>query len=470
MARILLIKCAQNVGMRSPSVFPLGIMSLAAVLRKDDDRHIIQVYDMRLKGDDPVRLQQVVRHFNPTMVGFSAISMESKNLYSSAGAVRETGFDGPIIAGGPHPTSFPEETLACKAIDYVAFGEGEETIKHLVRSFDAGKDLTAVHGIGYRKNRIVHSSPPQQMVPNLNELPFPAYDLVDIEEYSGHQSMSPFRTGRFMNLFTSRACPFKCIYCHSFFGKKFRAVSAERVVEHIKLLHENYKINCLEIIDDIFNWDLNRAKKILDLMVLEGLRPEISFAGGLRSDRLDREFLTKLSRFKSPQIGVAVETASPRLQSLINKRLNLEKVTQTINTCNELGIYTRGFFMLGFPTETEKELKATLKYAFKSKLHAAFFFIVTPFKGTELYNLCAHKLHGKDANMLDNNFFHSPVNISDIPDAVLFNAQKWANVKFALNPNRIYRVLRDAPNQKFLWQGIKCRWEFITKSGMGFKQ
>jgi len=185
---------------------------------------------------------------------------------------------------------------------------------------------------------------------------------------------------------------------------------------------------------------------------------------------LDRDFLIKISRFRSPQISVAVETASPRLQRLIRKNLDLKKVNATIEICNDLRIYTRGFFMLGFPTETEKELKATLDFAFKSKLHAALFFLVTPYKKTGLYDLCFEKLKDKDFNLVDHDFFHSPINCSDVPDNVLFRAQRWASVRFALSPGRIHRVLRDAPNRKTFWHGIKIRWELIRGSGSGLKK
>jgi radical SAM superfamily enzyme YgiQ (UPF0313 family) len=445
-------------------------MSLASALRLDSDNHAIEIYDMRIEGEDCARLKGKVNQFNPDIAGFSALSVESQSLYASAGAVRETGFDGPIIAGGPHPTSFPEETLACKAIDYAVTGEGEETFRELVSAFVNGKKLNDVRGIAYRENKGIIQSPARPPIENLDALPFPAYDLVDLDEYAKYIGFSPFRTGRYMNLFTSRACPFGCIYCHSIFGRKFRACSPERVLDQAKLLHEKYGIHEFEIVDDIFNCNLERAKRILDLLGREGLRPKISFPNGLRCDRLDRDFLKKTSTFRSPQIAVPVETASPRLQSLIGKRLDLEKVNETIQLCNELGIYTRGFFMLGFPTETAKELNATLDFAYKSKLHAAFFFLVTPYKKTALYELCYEKLKDRDFSLTEHAYHHSTINCSDVPDRVLFRAQKWATVRFALSPSRILRVLRDAPDRRFFWRGIKIRWELAGNRAGGAKK
>lgn len=470
MARILLIKCSHYEGVLTAITFPLGLMYLASAVRMDSDSHDIEIYDMRIKGEDLVALKENINRFKPELVGLSAISVESQNLYNSARAVRETGFDGPVITGGPHPSSFPEETLECEAIDYVALREGEETFREFVDAFDNGKELKNINGIAYRENNTFHYSPPRPLIQDLDKLPFPSYDIVDIEEYSKYMSMSLYRTGKYMSLFTSRACPYSCIYCHSIFGNKFRARSPEKILEEVRHLREKYDIERLEIVDDIFNCNLLRAKKILDLLYQEGLLMEITFPNGLRCDRLDRDFLERLSRFKSPQISAAVETASPRLQRLIGKNLNFEKVNETIDICNDLRIYTRGFFMLGFPTETEEELRATLDFAIKSKLHTALFFLVIPYKGTKLYDLCIQKLRDKDFELADYDYFHSPINCSNIPDKVLFHSQKWINVKFPLSPSRLYRILRDAPNRKFFWHGIKCRLEFIKGAGRGSKK
>lgn len=470
MARILLIKCAHNQGVLSALSFPLGLMSLVSALRMDSDNHDIEIYDMRLRGEESGTLKEKINRFKPELVGFSALSVESPNLYKSARAIRETGFDGPIIAGGPHPSAFPEETLKCEAIDYAAQGEGENTFREFVGAFINGKEIKNVSGIAYRENNTVCYSQPRPPIQDMDKLPFPAYDIVDIEEYSSYVSQSTYRTEKYMNLFTSRACPYSCIYCHSIFGKKFRARSPENVLEQVRHLYEKYDIRRLEIVDDIFNCNLLRGKRILDLLFQEGLFVEVAFPNGLRCDRVDRDFLEKLSRFEYSHVSVAVETASPRLQKLIEKNLELEKVKETINICNDLHIYTCGFFMLGFPTETEKELKATLDFAVKSKLHSALFFLVIPYKGTKLYDLCVQKLEDKEFKLDDYDYYHSPVNFSDVPDKILFRSQKWANVRFfTKNPKRPFWIMRDAPSKRFFLHGIKIRKELVKGAGRGAK-
>jgi anaerobic magnesium-protoporphyrin IX monomethyl ester cyclase len=469
MPRILLIKCSQHEGLLSVFTFPLGVMYLASTLRRESDRYECAIFDLRVRHQDYDDLKETVSRFKPDIVGLSAITMEASSLYRAAKTLRETGFEGPVIAGGPHPTCFPEESLACPDIDYLVLGEGEETCKELVSALVDGRDPRCVPGIAYRENGRVQLSAGRVPMADLDQLAPPAWDLVEMDKYFRLQSMAGLRNGRYMNLFTSRACPYRCTYCHSQFGSGFRARSAQNVLEEVKVLVDRYDIEHFEIVDDIFNCDLDRSKEILDRLHAEGLPIEVSFPNGLRCDRLDREFLEKFARFKFSLTCVPVETASPRLQKMIKKNLNLAKVSETIDTCAELGIYTRGYFMLGFPTETEEELRATVDFAANSRLHTALFFVVVPFKGTDLYDQCLEVMKERSYRYEDYDYFRSPMNLSEVPDKVLFRMQKWAYFKLGMRPSRIYRLLRDIPDYKFIWFGAKVWASLFLGAGKGHR-
>jgi radical SAM superfamily enzyme YgiQ (UPF0313 family) len=255
----------------------------------------------------------------------------------------------------------------------------------------------------------------------------------------------------------------------SIFGKKFRARSPENVLEEARLLVERHDVGYLEIIDDVFNHRLDRAKRILDLMLADGLPVDVAFPNGLRCDALDREFLVKLSRFGHSLICVPVESATPRIQELIRKNLDLGRVAATIDTCAELGIYTRGYFMLGFPTETREEMEATVSWAVRSGLHSAFFFVVVPFKGTALYEEYSEDLEGRAYRHEDYDYCRGPMNLSAVPDEVLFSIQRWAYLRMVARPSRIFRVFRDFPNRHFLWPAVQTGFEFFRGAGKGHR-
>jgi radical SAM superfamily enzyme YgiQ (UPF0313 family) len=154
---------------------------------------------------------------------------------------------------------------------------------------------------------------------------------------------------------------------------------------------------------------------------------------------------------------------------MIKKNLNLNKVNDVINMCADLRIYTKGYFMLGFPTETKAELQATIDFAVKSKLHSALFFVVIPFKGTELYDLSLEQLKRRNYKYEDYDYFRSPFNLSGVSDTVLFRTQKWAYVRLATNPARIYRLFRDFPDYRLIWPAIKTWIEFFSGAGKGHR-
>ena len=125
--------------------------------------------------------------------------------------------------------------------------------------------------------------------------------------------------------------------------------------------------------------------------------------------------------------------------------------------------------MLGFPGETEAELKATVDFAVRSRLHAAFFFVVVPFKGTALYETFAKELEGRGYRHEDHDYFRGPMNLSAVSDETLFQIQKWAYVRMAASPSRIARVFRDFPNRRFVWPAVKTGIELFRGAGKGHK-
>jgi radical SAM superfamily enzyme YgiQ (UPF0313 family) len=272
---------------------------------------------------------------------------------------------------------------------------------------------------------------------------------------------------RYMALFTSRSCPFHCIYCHNIFGKGFRARSPQNVLEEVKFLMNTYGIREFEILDDIFNFNTKRASEIFKM--LPGLGASFSFPNGLRTDLLDEDQLRVLKDGGVNYISIAVETASPRLQKLIKKNLKLDKVWNAIEICNRLRIFTRGFFMLGFPTETRDEIKQTISYACSSALHTAMFFIATPFQGTEMEAMQGGKNSKIQASFRDYDYFAAPFNLSDIDSKDLFRLQRNASIRFTLSPKTLATGHKSPQlticflisSLSSLWGSVLCR-PYIT--------
>jgi len=234
------------------------------------------------------------------------------------------------------------------------------------------------------------------------------------------------------------------------FGKGFRTRSPENVLAEIRTLYEQHNVRELEIVDDIFNCDLPRAKQIFDMILESGMKIRFTFPNGIRGDYADEEFFVKARRAGAVFMAFAVETATPRLQKLLQKNINLEKIQHNISLARKHGIFCLGFFMLGFPTETREELQATVDFAVNSDLHAAHLFMVNPYKGTELAKL-AEQIGKRVSSKFDDNYLTPGfTNLTDLPDKDLDRIRRRGLLRFWLKPSRVWRIVRDYPSKSQL--------------------
>jgi radical SAM superfamily enzyme YgiQ (UPF0313 family) len=444
MARILLIKSRNLDRIQSGATPPLGIMYLASYIR--EKRHDeVMIKDLLFIDDLDNELVRIISQFNPSIVGISAIANEAENLHKIASIVKVYNPKIKVIIGGPYLSSFKSEAMADENIDIGVIGEGEETFIELLNKIENDTaDLSSVNGIIYQDDNKIIATQQRPYIYDLDMLPYPAYDLIDINAYKRFKGESTARLGKYTVVLTSRGCPFHCIYCHNMFGKRFRARSVENVISEIEMLVRNYEIRHFEIIDDIANFDKERFKSLLTHIINKNWGIKLSFPNGVRTDLLDEEAIDLMKEAGTEELSIAIETASPRLQKTIKKNLNLKKVQQIIERAVYDGMFVRGFFMLGFPTETEDELKTTLNFAIHSKLHLALFLIVIPFKGTELYEQIPY--NGIFDKPIDADYYTMPFNLSNVPDRIFFKLYRYAYIKFYLDPKRIIRILMAKPS------------------------
>ncbi len=446
-ARILLAKARHATFEQIAVVPPLGILYLASVLRARG--HEVAVFDMRPGETDARRFVAALQAFRPEVVGLSAITFEARMLTALASAARAALPGVPIVAGGPHATAYPERCLA-SGVDYAVIGEGEETLIELICALQGQEDPSAVAGVVSRDaTGTIKRAPARTPIDDLDTLPFPAWDLLDIKAYAGYKGMAPIGHRRYMPISTSRGCPYRCVYCHQVHGKRYRARSAENVLAELRQLHERYGIDEVEVYDDTFN--LNRERTLAILEGIERLpwRVTLSFPNGLRTDLLDRELIRALRRAGTSYMAVAVESAMPRVQTLIGKRLDVERVRQNIGIAVDEGLFVTGFFMLGFPTETLEEARQTVQFAIDSRLHLALFFTVVPYAGTELYERWHDLLvaRGLPEDTQDVCYYYTQHNLSEMTNDELFGLQRSAWRRFFLDPRRVARIALRHPRR-----------------------
>ncbi len=422
---------------------PLGLAYVAESLRarRGDDVTILDARNLRLK---PREVAERIATIKPDVVGISAINFEAPETHELARIAKELKPESWVIIGGPYASANREAILADSCVDVLALGESENTAVEILDALEKKADLAGVPGIIFRRNGKPHFTGPRPPIQDVDSL-HPAWDLLDPESYfkrRGRNSENIIKySHRTLTVFTSRGCPFNCIFCHNVFGRKFRARNPENVLDEITHLRDAYGMQELEIVDDSFNLDLGRAKAICRGIIERKLNLKITLPNGIRGDRVDEELLDLFKDAGFYRIAYAVESASPRIQKIIRKQIDLDKVRWTISETARRKMMATGYFIMGFPTETRLDMEMTAQFAINSDLHVASFFYLNPFPGTEVARMT-------DLDLTDYTFRDYStltVNLSAESDDELRRICKRTYRRFYLNPRRIARVIQVVP-------------------------
>jgi len=413
--RVLLINPLNSVPVKSTFVInlfqPLGLAYVAASLEKN--KYPVEILDALALGFDQEKIigskkviglsYQAIKNkiidYRPDLVGITTpFSFQSSEAHQVAKIVKSINPNIITLAGGTHATIQPEEILNDKNFDYLIRGEGEYAIIELLKALEKKLPFKKIDSLSYRNNRgeIINNlrAPPIQ---NLDQLPFPARHLLPMDRYfqaakKGRviESMLAFGSKR-TSLFTSRGCPFNCTFCsvHLTMTKIWRGRSPENVIAEIKECIDKYAIKYFDILDDNFTLDPDRAKKICRLIIRAKLNIQWSTPNGIRADKVDEELIVLMKQAGCIQIKVAPESGSPQvLENIIKKHLDLDMVKKTVVLCKKHHLSVEAFFVVGFPQETVTDIYKTINFAKELRklgCDYCYFFIATPYYGTEMY-------------------------------------------------------------------------------------
>lgn len=450
---------------------PLGLLYLVTALRRRFGEQVkISLVDLKRERLHLDWLEENFDEFDPDVVGVTAMNCEADVADAVAEIAKRRKPSALAVVGGPYAHNRGEEILASTRFDWTFNGEAESGFPEALSRYFEGVELgTDIPGLSYRHEGGCYISHDQDSIQDLDALGFPAWDMVDLDRYSRRNTMMNMIKGtRSATIFTSRGCPYLCSYCHDMFGRRFRHRSAEDVLAEIEVLHTEYGVDEIAIIDDIFNLHKPRLKKIMgEAKRRWGGRIHFCLPNGVRADLMDEETVEALHQGGTYAISVAIETATDRLQRLVEKRLDLEQVQKVIGYCDERGMVIRGFFMVGFPTETVEELKATVDFALKSRLTTAFFFTVIPQPATRLYEFAksesAAALEGLVADRSALKNYRS--DLCWYQRAYGFNMARFVQISYArfyLAPRRVWTILTRVPKQSLL-EGLRKTMKYVFR-------
>lgn len=386
------------------------------------------------------------------IIVFSVSLLEKTQFHALCKVIKN--FDKNIITivSGQLADISKEKILTDNNVDFVAYGESYITIKELVLTLNNNLDLSAIDGLCYRENSSVVINNQRAFCDEVDSFAIAEkiWDIVDIKKYSKFFGWNGInQQDYYIPIIASFGCPFNCSYCTNRLklGNKFRKRSVDSVVNEINMLVNKFSIKEIHFFDSVFDYDKQWAKEILTTLSKRKDKLSIAFPHGLRIDCMDEEMIDLFEKAGVYKVTYAIETASNDLQQKINKNLDLKRAKEIIELTSMKNIIVCGYFMLGFPDETEEQMKKTIEYACSSKIDVAAFF-----KYSDLYsNMNKEYLLGEDFTKFG--YFSKNDSLTDMKTNALLLVSQW---KFYLKAKRLKSIFLKSKNKFiFMKQFIK---------------
>ncbi|MBN1384702.1 MAG: cobalamin-dependent protein [Elusimicrobia bacterium] len=443
--------------------FPNALAYLACYLKeKNNDK--IKILDEQLTPlTEEIIREEIEKIDGPKIVGITCLTVTFKRVLELTRQIKRIAPEALIVIGGIHATALPDECLIKTSADIVVRGEGEQTLSELYRVVQEKGSFKGIKGISFKQNGEIIHNPPRGLIENLEEIPPFPYDLFEnnIERYKD-----------FGTIFSSRGCPFDCIFCSQrlISGKRYRFLPAHRVIAKIKLLVDKYHQTKIWFMDDNFVINKKRIFTLLNEIIDSGYHKKVCFIAQTRGKDLNREVVMKMKEANFVSIAFGVETASERLMSFLDKGEKVEDNIKAIEMVHESGILTDASFIFGLPTETREDRRLTSMLARSLPLDGARFNIAVPYPGTKFCETA--KLEGRlnaledwsncsnQHYMQSDNIPYSPVGTSQIE---LIYDTLMANLSFSLRPKILIKIFFTSALSGGGVISLPKRWYFSPK-------
>ena len=341
---------------------PLGTLYAASYLRENG--YNVGVFDANLL-DDPTTIQPYLEQQQPNIFvlyddGFNYLTkMCLTTMREAAFKMIEIAknLDCKVIVCSSDSTDHYEKYLAAGA-DFVIQGEGEISLKELVDALSNNEDTSQIKGLVFEQDGEIIKNPKHPVLRNLDELPMPAWDLIDVEPYR-----EIWRAGGnefTLNIATTRGCPFKCNWCAKpIYGNRYNSHSPEYITKHIKYLNETYGVDRFWMCDDIFglkpNWvqNFNQELKKEQLSISYYIQSRVDLL--LKEDTIDA-----LAESGLEEVWVGAESGSQAILDAMDKETKVEQIYEATRLLKEKGIRVAFFIQFGYLGETKEDIAKTI--------------------------------------------------------------------------------------------------------------
>jgi len=415
---------------------PLGVAYLASAVRDMVGVHV-DILDTTFQARPLRYLRRAFARKRYDIVGISMMSSMVSVAVQVAAVAKDAERNTFVIAGGPHPTVMPEQTLQDPNVDAVCIGEAETTFREMLDKFP---ELNGIQGLIYKREGEIVSGEPRDPIHNLDSIAPPAWELLSMRTYMRNwfqmDSVATSLPGT--SIVASRGCAYDCAYCQptlrKLFGSALRRRSPENVAQEVANLVRNFGLRGFMFQDDTFTFDREWALSVAS--AVHRSVPDVIWGCNVRADVVREEHLRELYGCGLRKVNIGIESASQRiLTEIYRKRITVEQVKHAVHMTKRLGLNVQGYFMLGAPTETLDEVRRTIRLACELSLDDATFSITTPLPGTSLYDMTSSMIR---TGTRDFDYYGVPVYETDqvLPSATLKALKREAYLRFYLSRKR----------------------------------
>jgi len=417
----------------------LGLGYLASILKKHN--HEVKIILPGIFNMDLLYFKKFLSEFRPDVVGIKVNAPYLSNSIKLVNFIKAFNKKIKVVVGGAIPSFEPEKIFDYfQNVDFAFSGEAEigflKLIELLKRNDLSSSSLEKVPGLIWKDNGKIFINS-KKFVENLDEIPFPSWDLMDPSKFPKAPFHGGYKRFPYAPMILTRGCPYNCTFCGSSHinGKRVRARSAKNFLDELKLLYENYKVREIQLYDSNCAFYKDLLIDVCKGIIKENFDIAWNCPNGIRLDSLDEELVFWMRKAGCYEVCVGIESGSERILKMIKKGISIDLVREKVNLLNRAGIRVIGYFIIGFPTETKEEIENTLKFSLELPLFRAGYFILCPYPGTKIYDQIKekYKIKREDIDFMDFRRFKN--NLSELSYEKLRKFNKYMYFRFYLRPH-----------------------------------
>jgi len=415
---------------------PISLVSCASIARNAGSA--VYFSDCIAENIGILDLKNKIQEFQPDLVILNTTTPSIQNDLKMVNIIKTLNPDIKVGIIGIHASVLPDETFSLSEdLDYIIKREPEFVLQDLILALRNKKPLDQIAGLSYRLNGKIFHNQPRGFIKNLDLLPFPAWDLVDISKYK-----ITFTDNSYLLIIPSRGCPYNCTFCNSkvYYGQQLRLRSPEKIVDEMEWIQKTFKVN------DILFWaeSFTVNKKFVMSICREIIRRNlhIRWISNSRVDNIDFEMLKQMKLAGCWMIAFGIESGNQTILDNAKKNITLKQSIEAVRLTEKLGLKISAHVIIGLPGETKETILETLNFVKRLNIDFIQFYCAVPFPGSYLYDLAKKNKWINSDNWSDFHQGYSILDTDTLSSSAVMTFRRKAYLSYYLRSKQIFKTLK----------------------------